>query len=221
MIQMFQGLSAWYDRTSARPLLPDPALSKALGAIGLLVLLTGVIFASALLARAGAGHRPPPAVYLTRASAPGAQRIQTLGDPSLSDTKLKRWATRASREIFSFNFANYDDHMASVSVLFTDLGWSAFRQGLINSKLEDRVKTKQLDVFLVPETTARLVNVLHDSRAKVFVFQTQMPALMVYRSASNIETRRVLVEIMIRQVPTSENPDGIGISNIVVHPNQE
>lgn len=213
MIQMFKGLSAVLDRVSDRPLMPQPWLAKALGAVGLVVFLSMVVTISALTARVAVGHRPPPAVYLARGSE--IQRIQVLKDPSLSDVKLKRWVTRSAREIFSFNFANYDAHMEGVSVLFTDLGWQAFQQGLVNSKIEDRVKSKQLDVFLVPESTARLVAVLQAKN--VFVFKTQMPALMVYKSASNTEVKRVLIETMVRQVPTSENPDGIGISDIVVH----
>lgn len=217
MIQMFKGLSAWYDRTSDRPLLPQPWLAKALGSVGLLVLLALIVAISAIASRVIVGHRPPPAVYFSRAG--DLQRIPVLTDPSLSDIKLKRWATRSAREIFSFNFANYDDHMSAVSVLFTDLGWKAFEQGLVNSGLEDRVKTKQLDVFLVPESTARLIAVLQAKN--VYVFRTQMPALVVYKSASNTQVTRVMVQMMIRQVPTSENPDGIGISDIAVAPSQE
>lgn len=216
MMQMFKGLSALVDRVSDAPLMPNPTLAKALGAVGLIILASVVITAASLVARISANHRPPPAVYVSQGT--GQQRIQTLTDPSLSTVKLQRWVTRSTREIFSFNFNNYDAHVATAQVFFTDLGYEAFKQGLVNSKIESRVKGSQLDVFLVPVATARVVDI--KSYKNAVVFRTQMPALMVYKSASNTEIKSVMVLTSVRQVPTSENPDGIGIADIVLRNTQ-
>jgi intracellular multiplication protein IcmL len=216
MIQLFKPFSAWVDKVPDGPLMPNPTLAKALGAIGLVVLASLVIAGSAIVARISAAHRPPPAVFLSQNGQ--LQRIQTLTDPSLSTTKLQRWVTRSTREIFSFNFTNYNAHVDEDQVFFTDLGYDAFKQGLVNSKIEDRIKTSQLDVFLVPVSTARVVDI-RDYKNGV-VFKTQMPALMIYKSASNTEIKSVMVMTSVRQVPTSENPDGLGIADIVLRNTQ-
>lgn len=215
MIQMFKGFSRMVDRVSDAALMPNADLSKALGALGLILLATFAVAISAVVARVSSSHRPPPAVFLSQGTA--HQRVPTLADPSLSVIKIQRWVTRSTREIFSFNFANYDTRIAGDQVFFTDMGWEAFQQGLTNSKVESRVKTSQLDVFLVPVATARVI----DSRVikHTLVFRTQMPALMVYKSASDIEVKNVMVSISVRQVPTSENPDGLGISDIALQIN--
>lgn len=212
MIQMFKGISGWLDREPARALDGNPHLNRALGAIGLMVVVCAVLVFSAITSRVSAGHRPPPAVFVLQSGK--AEHVQTVSDPSLSPVKLQRWVTRSTREIFSFNFTNYNEHVAQAEVFFTDLGYAAFQQGLINSKIGDRVQSSQLDVFLVPSATARIVDIKQFKGT--VVFRTQMPALMVYKSASNAEIKKVMVVTSVRQVPTTENPDGIGISDIVL-----
>lgn len=211
---LFRPISGWFDRGNEKALLPNPELSKAIGACGLMILAALLIGLSAAVSRIHVNHLPKPKVFLSQ---PGksVQQVQILSTPSLSQLKVQRWTTRVMREVFSFNFFNYQTHMDAVSDDFTDLGWTAFQQGLIASKVEDRVTKDRLDVFLVPLSVARMIKIQRYS--DVVVFHLQMPCLMVYRGATQTETKTLLADIIVRQIPTNENPDGVAISDLVLH----
>jgi hypothetical protein len=217
MLALFRPISGLFDRVKEKPLLPNPDLAKALGACGLGLIAMLLIATSAILARIEVGRRPPPQVYLVQPKM-AAKAVPTLPTPSISPTKVQRWTTRTLRQIFSFNFNNFDEHMAQSQVFFTDLGFVAFQDGLVKSKVADRVRESSLDVFLVPVAPARVINAKIISG--VVAYTVQMPVLMVYRSASTTKTSSMLAIVIVRQVPTYENPDGVGIADIVLRPSR-
>ena len=214
MIGMFRWISSWFDRRQEKALLTNPELKKSLGALGVIFLAGLLVIAGSLVARIHVAHLPKPKVFLVeKGKAPVL--VPTLNTPSLSQIKVQRWTTRTLREIFSFNFVNYQEHMASISDDFTDLGWNAFLAGLKASKVEDRISQDRLDVYLVPINTARMINVQRFNG--VVVFHLQMDCLMVYRGATKTETKPMLADVIVRQIPTSDNPDGVAISDLALH----
>jgi len=215
MIGLFRPLSGLFDRSKEAALLPNPDLAKALGACGLMVLAALLIGASALVARVHVGYLPVPKVYLA-STGKAVEQVPVLKNPSVAPIKVQRWTTRTLREVFSFNFVNFDDHVASVQDAFTEQGWTAFQQGLASSNLANRVAKERLDVFLVPQALARVTKVQIING--VVTYQLQMPCLMVYKGASATTNTTMIAQVIVRQVPTDVSPDGIAISDLALRP---
>lgn len=206
--------SKWADRAYPAPLRDEGV--HAVGLCGIMLLAALVILAASLAARVTVARWPRPAVFLV---APHArpERVQALDTPSLSSLRVQNWTSHALREIFRFNFVNYDQHMDDVQPLFTTSGWSAFQTGLASGDVRKHVMDGNLDVFLVPTHAARVVSATVADGA--LAYTVQMPALMLYRSASSVVTAPILATVVVKQVPTYENPQGLGISDLIITAN--
>ena len=51
------------------------------------------------------------------------------------------------------------------------------------------------------------------------IWSVEMPAIITYRGAAPVQSSRVLISTTIIRVPTTQNPNGIEISQIMVHQN--
>ncbi len=219
MIGIFQGFAAIFDHVKKGQLV-SRGLSQALGIFGFMVFTSMLIMTSFVSSRVHVAMIPPPSVWLVSPPAfhakPHANRVQTLDSPSLSTVKVQNWATRSLREIFSFNFVNYAQHLDDTSLFFTDTAWPAFRSAFISSKVATRVASQQLEVYLVPLAAARVTNISMVNGH--IIYRIQMSALMVYRSPSDTKTNTVRIDAIINQVPTIDNPDGIGFTQLMLQP---
>lgn len=206
--------SALVDRKATVPLRGDGV--RAMGLCGVMLLSALVIVVAALAARITVARWPRPAVFIVQQGNPPV-RLRTLDTPSLSALRVQNWTAHALRDIFRFNFVDYDQHMSDVQSMFTPSGWTAFQAGLASGNVEQHVKNGNLDVFLVPTHAARVVKA--GLSGDTLAYTVQMPALMIYRSASSVATVPILATVVVKQVPAYENPQGLGISDLIVPAN--
>lgn len=107
--------------------------------------------------------------------------------------------------------------MAQNEVYFTPEGWSAFQNALQSSQVLKNVREKSLEVWLTPLGSAKMVN--RYVSGDYIIWSVEMPAIITYRGAAPVQSSRVLISTTIIRVPTTQNPNGIEISQIMVHQN--
>lgn len=161
-----------------------------------------------------ASSKPPTVFYAWDGK--NAVEIKTTSDPIISAEKVQSWTNDALKNIFSFNFYNVDQKMGQNSVYFTSDGWSAFQNALNVSEVLKNVKEKSLEVWLTPTGSAKIIE--QYPVGDYYIWSVEVPAIITYRGAAPVQSSKVIISTTIVKVPTTENPNGIEISQIMVHP---
>lgn len=142
--------------------------------------------------------------------------LVTVGSPILSQGKIQNWTETAIKNIFSFNFVNVDERLIKNKVYFTPDGYEAFKIALNASKQLDTVKKLSVEVWLTPTGDAAIVKQGYITNQLKY-WNVEVPAIITYNSASAPDNRKVIVSVTVVQVPTTENPNGVEISQIIVN----
>jgi intracellular multiplication protein IcmL len=155
-----------------------------------LLFMGGLVLAQVL-------HRPIPQFAARR---PNGQimMLQTYEEPNLSSKTILSWASQAAVAAYTFNFANYSKTIPLARPYFTPGGWQAY-QNAINPVVQSITKA-QLIVQGVVSGAAVIANqgplIGHG-----YSWRVQIPFL----------SKRYFVIMNIVKIPTTTNPQGIGI----------
>ena len=159
-------------------------------------------------------NRPLP--EFIAATADHQQMVLTSYDkPNLLPDTIIRWASKAATTAYSFDFVNYDSQINAAKPYFTDVGWKDYLNGV--SPLVSTIVQNKIIVNGVIAGAPVISNqgVLPD---KGNVWRVQIPFLVSYQSGEAVSNKRYYVVISIVEVPTSVNPQGIGIDQFVMSP---
>lgn len=160
-------------------------------------------------------HPPTPKYFATSING-RITPLVPLSMPNQSEASILQWANMAAIAVFSYNFVNYRDELQASSVYFTPEGWKQFLNEIARSNILVAVKAKKLVVSAV--ATAAPIILDKGLLDGVYSWRVQMPILITYQSASELQETRDTVTMLIRRVSTLNSPRGIGISQIVVAP---
>lgn len=186
-----------------------------LSALGLnlgLIILTMLCFVSFYLII----NMKPATMFYSIDKEGKINNLVTLGSPILSQGKIQNWTETAIKNIFSFNFVNIDERLEKNRVYFTPDGYEAFKIALNASKQLETVKKLSVEVWLTPTGDAAIVKQGYVTKNLKY-WNIEVPAIITYNSASAPDNRNVIVSVTVVQVPTTENPNGIEISQIIVN----
>ncbi len=158
-------------------------------------------------------NRPLPAFFATQAT---GQRMElTSADlPNMLAATILRWASKAATVSYTYDFNNYKKQLELARPYFTEAGWSDYQNsvsGLINTVIKN-----QLFVNGVVTGTPVISN-QGPLPGTEYAWEVQIPFLVSYQSASAAPYQRnYYVVLTIIQVPTTMNPQGIGIDQFVM-----
>lgn len=157
-------------------------------------------------------HRPLPTFYAKR---PDQQKMNLTSytSPNLLPDTILHWASKAATFAYSFDYVNYNAQLRAVRPYFTDAGWQMYLASV--QSLIDAIVQKQLFVNGVVAGTPVIAN-QGDLPGRGFVWRIQIPFLVVYQSSSDTTTANYFVVLSLVRVPTSVNPQGIGIDQFVM-----
>jgi intracellular multiplication protein IcmL len=139
--------------------------------------------------------------------------LQPYLEPNLLPDTIIRFASKAAVAAYSFDFVNYKEDLQLARPFFTDTGWQGYlnaAQGLINT-----IVSSQLFVYGIVSGTPVIANqgVLPGSG---FTWRIQIPFLVTYETATGPVNRNYFIIVRVVRVPTSQNPQGIGIDQFTV-----
>lgn len=129
-------------------------------------------------------------------------------EPNLMPNTLLKWAAKASVATYTFNFVDHEKQIAQARPYFTPGGWDAYQNAI--SATVARVVKQQLFVYGVVENPPVISN-QGDRPQHGYSWRIQVPFLATYQSAEESRSNDYFVIMTIVKVPTTVNPDAIGI----------
>ena len=133
-------------------------------------------------------------------------------EPNLLPDTIIRFASKAAVAAYTFDFANLDEQLQAAKPYFTEAGWNAFYA--VASKSFKTVVTNRLLVNGVV-VGAPVISNQGELPDIGYAWRVEIPFLITYSSASvTTKSRHVIVVTLVR-VPTSKNPQGIGINQFI------
>lgn len=140
-------------------------------------------------------------------------RLTSYDEPNLMPSTLVRWASKAAVAAYTFNFVDYAKQIELARPYFTPGGWQAY-QDAISGVVTNIVKGQ---VFVYGVVTNPPVIVNQGLRpGHPYSWHMQVPFLVTYQGAEEAKSSNYYVVLTIVKVPTTTNPDGIGIETFVM-----
>jgi intracellular multiplication protein IcmL len=171
----------------------------------LLLVIAGVVFLQVF-------NRPLPPYYAVQ---PNGQKMELEPNlsPSLIAPTIINFASKAATIAYTFDFANYQNQIADVRNYFTQTGWNEFNASI--NPLINTIASRQLTVSGVVSGTPVISNE-GPLPGFEYAWRVQIPFLITYQSTDKTSKRNNYVIVTVVRVPTSTNPQGIGIDRFVV-----
>lgn len=157
-------------------------------------------------------HRPLPSFS---AQTPTNQRMELTAytEPNLLPDTILRWSSKAATLAYTFDFVNYKQQLLAARPYFTEAGWQDYLRSI--ESLINTVIKNQLFINGVVSGPPVISN--QGPLANLgYTWRVQLPFLVTYQSANTPVKRKFFVIITIVRVPTSVNPQGIGIDRFVM-----
>lgn len=139
--------------------------------------------------------------------------LQALNSRLFSRQDLLMWVQEVVGNIYTFNAVTYKqkfDYMLAND--FTSNGASSFRQTLDDSQLLKQVITQQLN--LTGLVSGQPVILQQGPLMGQYTWKVQMPVLLTFENANQMATKRIIVTVLIVNVPTQESPQAIAIQEL-------
>lgn len=157
-------------------------------------------------------HRPLP-VFFAQQPTNEKMKLTPFTTPNLLPDTILRWAGKAATTAYTFDYVNYNVQLRLARPYFTADGWQIYLRSV--EALINTVTQNQLFVNGVVAGTPVISNqgpLPGNSR----VWRVQIPFLVTYQSANTSSKKHFIVVMMLVNVPTEVNPQGIGIDQFVM-----
>jgi intracellular multiplication protein IcmL len=125
------------------------------------------------------------------------------------------WAAEAASAAYTYDQAHYKTQLVEViNHYFTPSGGESFQKALEESGILEQLVSQQLLVTAVVQNKPILLKsgILLGRES----WKVQLPLLVTYQTASQVQQNRFIVTMMIVRTDTSQDPRGIGIDQIWV-----
>jgi intracellular multiplication protein IcmL len=139
--------------------------------------------------------------------------IVPLNEPFRTDGEVITWAARTARDVMSFDYKNYNEHLQQAMNSFTDPGWASFKKALQESSIIEAVTSRKLvvslDVLQAPEISAGRVE------GGVFTWHMKFPVTIKFDGAEPPQPISTQLVLTVVRVSTLVDPVGISIQQMV------
>jgi len=133
-----------------------------------------------------------------------------LDQPNMQPAALLSWSAQAASEIMTFGFNDFRTRFQTSSRHFTTGGWENFLNALKKARIIESVETTQQIVTAIPKSAPVITSEgLVDG---VYRWLIQLSLLVTYQSGQDKKTTSMTVYLTVERVPTTDNPNGVGIS---------
>jgi intracellular multiplication protein IcmL len=136
--------------------------------------------------------------------------LQALNGRLFSRQDLLMWVQEVVGNVYTFNAITYKqkfDYLLAND--FTSDGASSFRQTLADSQLVNQVITQQVN--LTGLVSGQPVILQQGPLMGQYTWKVQMPVLLTFENANQVSTKRIIVTVLIVNVPTQQSPQAVAI----------
>lgn len=155
-----------------------------------------------------------PARYYASTTTGAVIPLQSLSMPVITQRYLLEWSKTVARSVYSLSFNNISSQLAESSQYFTQEGWQSFQAALNESGLVNAIQAKKLILSAVVDGTPVIINQYVQSGRYTWV--VQLPLLVTFGSASDIQKRRLFINMTIKRVPDLIAAKGIAVTSFQV-----
>lgn len=186
------------------------------GARRLFVILGISIFANLLLGYGVFGYFPLTKFIAVR-DAKAVCEIKPLSDPLIDNISAGQFAVDAVLAIYTFDHLNFQKLVsASSSKYLTPEFRQQFLNIFSNSTMLDSVRAQYSSVAATVDDRVQITRFGINQKG-VYSWDVQVPLLLTVKSGPNGVPQRLLATVtVVRQTPTLNTPQGLGIDNVVI-----
>lgn len=139
--------------------------------------------------------------------------IQSYSARLFTREDLLLWIQEVVGNIYTFNAVTYQKRFdAILAADFTPEGADSFRKTLDSSQLLKQVITQQLNLTSI--VSGQPVILAQGPLLGKYTWKVQMPVLLTFESASQTSTKRIIVTVLIINVPTKDSPQAVAIQQL-------
>ncbi len=151
-----------------------------------------------------------------------ASTLYTFSLPHFSPERLQSWSSKALADTLTFNFTDVDQRLNAATVYYTPGASDSMRQAIAKQQIIEKVKGSRLSVALTPLSSPYIIKsfIIKSGGEKTLYWDIEAPVLLTYTGASTKEIKGMRVYLKIKQVPTTESPDGLAIAGFYVTASQ-
>jgi intracellular multiplication protein IcmL len=140
-------------------------------------------------------------------------RMVALNEPNMNDAAIISWAARASSDVMTFGFHDYQRRLQESSSYFTRRGWQSFTEALDRSRVMEGVEKAQQVVTATPKSAPVIAQQgLVDG---IYRWVVELPLIVTYQSGTSQQTDTINVQLVIVRVSTLDSASGVGIQQWV------
>lgn len=132
-----------------------------------------------------------------------------LDRPWKSDAAVIDFAVRGVTAAHTLSFTNWRSELTDASAWFTREGFDSYLRALQDSGNLDLVQQNRLNSYAIANRAVIVQQGVYTDGT--WRWNVQVPLTIVYESASERSEQEILGTVIVRRVPTVENPEGIGI----------
>jgi intracellular multiplication protein IcmL len=180
-----------------------------------LILVSAAIHIISILAILYLATRPVEERFIATNSAGKITDIEVLSAPIQSDREILQWTTTALTKAYTMSFANYSQQLTDLKPYFTDSGWKSFEQAQTRAGFIENLVGQRFITTAVP--SAAPVIVTDGIVSGAHGWRLQVPLAVTFRSAGVDTTQTMTVDVTVVRRPSSENPSGLGIAQLVAN----
>lgn len=159
--------------------------------------------------------KPPLTVSYLQDAKGNLVTLRPLDQTELTEAEILAWAAARILDLQKFSFADYRDHLVSLSDDFVPGAFAEYQRTLIRNKTIDRVKNDRLVKYAEPIEAPVLQSVSKESGVLTWVITMKIREYMAGGNYSSSSTE-LEAEITIKRTNKTKNLDGIQISKYLV-----
>lgn len=136
--------------------------------------------------------------------------------PYINDAQLINWVNTNVSEINTITFSNWRQELQKTTKVFTKTAYVRFIQALKASGNLNLIINKRLNTIVSLTGATVIVAKGLSPSLKSYVWKVQVPYMINYEGSEGvIQTQRLLAEITVIRVPTTDSISGIKIQSYI------
>lgn len=136
-------------------------------------------------------------------------KLVPLSEPYIQSGAILQMVNEAATAAYTYDFLNYRKQLQALSVHFTTEGFESLMAANERSGNLNTIVAKKLVVSATP--TGAPVIIKEGVLNGLYTWKAQVPMLILYQSSSEKTQSNVIIEMVLRRIPTLENPRGVGV----------
>lgn len=178
------------------------------------IISASIAFFSASYAWFSISHQPEP-MYIALKDDGTAEQLVAVSQPYLRDEMILSFAVDAITRAFSFNFATWQQDLDEAAPYFEQpTGWGNYMAALTESQNLETIRKRRM-ISTVVANAPVIINSGENYTGR-FAWIVQVPLTITYQSAAEKNVTQSLAEVEITRLPTTVNPNAMGITRINV-----